>query len=295
MKNIFTFLLILVFLVPITFADVIDDVLKIQEPSTFTWVLPSNYVEKGFVWNILSTIFDTSGRIENPYVSGLANIHGRYENTVPKWNWQSFIEGGMSYDGNNVNISGDISAQKFCNPDGSKCFTVDDVIEFIASGRNNSTSSPVSSVPTSSTNNSTSSPRSSSPTPTSSWPSITYRWQVGEWSKCSATCWGWTQTRWVHCKSSKWNFVDVNKCWWKTELPQGRTCNTKACDKSWSQTSSNVYDPTPSLSYWWRLTSWSNRAGNCGTRKAYCFSSKWNQVSGSKCGKKPRTSRKCKK
>jgi Thrombospondin type 1 domain len=57
----------------------------------------------------------------------------------------------------------------------------------------------------------------------------TYTWSTGEWSSCSASCDGGTQSRSVSCKRDDGTVVDDSKCGGSKPAGSG-TCNTQPCN-----------------------------------------------------------------
>ena len=69
-----------------------------------SYAVPDNYEPKGFVWKIISDIFDATWRIQDQYVWALQRVQSIIANNIPRWDGEKFVRGTITDTGTNIGI-----------------------------------------------------------------------------------------------------------------------------------------------------------------------------------------------
>jgi len=73
-----------------------------------SYAVPDNYEPKGFVWKIISDIFDATWRIQNQYVWALQSVQSIIANNIPRWDGEKFVQWSITDDGTTVTTAGNM-------------------------------------------------------------------------------------------------------------------------------------------------------------------------------------------
>ncbi len=87
--------------------DRIDNVVA---PTSGTPSAPIGMDQKGFIGTIVGRIFETTGMIKTSFLIPFQTILNGYQNTLPRWNGQSFVSGTVRDSGTGVSIGGAIDS-----------------------------------------------------------------------------------------------------------------------------------------------------------------------------------------